>query len=138
MSRSMLLEVLFRLACYLFTNQQVMKKEKMLKRIDSVHKPNSRGSRRRSTIGAGASPSPRKRGSISQKEDSSPEPSPERRAYEELSVSQAFYLFFDTRVKPYHDKMMIKWQSFRDDELWTENVQRVFTLNEQGLRALFK
>lgn len=33
--------------------------------------------------------------------------------------------------------MQVKWQSFRDDELWVQSVQRVFTLNEVGIRALY-
>ena len=57
--------------------------------------------------------------------------------YYEISLSQAFYLFVETKLKPLHKKMQVRWQEFRDEELWVESVQKVLTLNETGLRALY-
>ena len=32
----------------------------------------------------------------------------------------------------------MRWQQFRDEELWREPAQKVLTNNETGLKALFK
>ena len=34
--------------------------------------------------------------------------------------------------------MKIAWQSFRDDDLWHHDIEMVYTLNEENLRALFR
>ena len=50
--------------------------------------------------------------------------------YQELTASQSFYLFIENVVKPFYDSSTIKWQSFRDDELWCHDIQLIYTLNE--------
>ena len=55
-----------------------------------------------------------------------------------MTNSQAFYLFMNHVFKPHHEKLMVRWQKFRDEELWREPAQKVLTNNEAGLKALFK
>ena len=62
----------------------------------------------------------------------------EENEYEEVSNSQSFYLFINKLLKPYHEKLLVRWQQFRDEELWREPAQKVLTNNEAGLKALFR
>ena len=58
--------------------------------------------------------------------------------YTELTPSQAWYLFIENQLKPYHEKIQIMWQQFRDEELWVHDIEMIFTVNEPAIRALFK
>lgn len=77
MNRAMLLEMFFRFAIYLFTNHQVMRGGKGQKKVTLVDASSKKKTEEEKT----------------------------KEGYEELSFSQAFYLFIETRLKPYHDKM---------------------------------
>mmetsp|Transcript_26731 Transcript_26731/g.35776 ORF Transcript_26731/g.35776 Transcript_26731/m.35776 type:complete len:181 (+) Transcript_26731:500-1042(+) len=62
----------------------------------------------------------------------------ERNEYEEITNSQAFYMFTNNVLKPHHKNLLFRWQQFRDEDLWREPAQKVITNNEIGLKALFK
>jgi hypothetical protein len=55
-----------------------------------------------------------------------------------LTLSQGFYLFVEAKLKPYHTKIDISWQQFRDEHLWDKNIEKVYTANEAGVKALFE
>lgn len=39
-----------------------------------------------------------------------------------ISRTQAFYMFMEQRFVPYHEALMIRWQKFRNEELWSMPV----------------
>ena len=129
LSRSMLLELFFRYSTFLFTNQQVFKGG--LRRLNANDKePSKRFDTSSQKKPANLESLLKSRGKLKAEKE-------EENEYQELSLSQAFYLFVETKLKPLHKSMQIRWQDFRDEELWVENVQRVFTLNEAGIKALY-
>ena len=105
LNRSMLLEVLFRWAIYIYSDKCVMKEQRKLRKV-------------RRGVGFRANK--------------------DENEYDEVTNSQSFYLFINNVLKPYHEKLLVRWQQFRDEELWREPAQKVLTNNEVGLKALFK
>ena len=57
--------------------------------------------------------------------------------YNNLTPSQAFYIFIEQKVKPFFHTKQMSGQAFRDDDLWTHDIEIIFTLNEMSLRNLF-
>ena len=59
-------------------------------------------------------------------------------AYESLTSSQSWYIFINQKLKPFYEKEQIELDQFRKIELWSHQVELVYTLNESGIRSLFK
>lgn len=47
-------------------------------------------------------------------------------------------MIINLSLKPFHAKMNLRLQKFRDEELWNTPVQIVLSNNEIGLKALFE
>ena len=62
----------------------------------------------------------------------------EQSSEEEVTPIAAFEMIINLSLKPFHAKMNLRLQKFRDEELWNTPVQIVLSNNEIGLKALFE
>ena len=109
LNRSMLLEVFFRFACLIYSDRVVLRTR------DPTGDSGAKKKRRLQKISASGTGS-----------------------FEEVSSVRAFAMFNRNILKRFHEKLLVRWQQFRDEELWREPSQKVLTNNEAGLRQLFK
>ena len=57
--------------------------------------------------------------------------------FKELTISQAFYVFYEAKIKPFYEKIDFTPNRFREEELWTLKIEKIYTVNEAGIKALF-
>ena len=55
-----------------------------------------------------------------------------------MTLSQGLFLFLETKIKPYHAHIDVRWQQFREENLWEKQIEIVYTANEAGIKALFE
>ena len=53
--------------------------------------------------------------------------------YNEVSIQRAFYVFIEEMLKPYYMKVRQDHADFREDKLWDQSVETVFTMNEKAI-----
>lgn len=56
----------------------------------------------------------------------------------ELTPNRCWFLFLKHKIKPMYEREHISMRDFRENELWQHDIEMVYTLNESGLRVLFK
>ena len=57
---------------------------------------------------------------------------------EHVKVSSAFFMFIKEKVLPFYKKQKIHQNTFRKNLLSHPDIEVVFTMNEQSLRAIYK
>lgn len=58
--------------------------------------------------------------------------------YRKLSLSQALYILLESKLKPFYKKIDFYPAQFRENELWTNKIEKIYTVNEPGIKALFE
>ena len=58
--------------------------------------------------------------------------------FEVIRCTEAFDLFYPKVIKPFIEECNINWQNFRESKLCDPNVELVFTMNMNGIDAIYK
>ena len=58
--------------------------------------------------------------------------------HDEVSVQRSLFVFIEEYLKPYYEKVRRDFAEFREEKLWDPEVEVVFTMNEQGVNAIYK
>ena len=62
----------------------------------------------------------------------------EEEHYEEVSIQRALYVFIEEDLKPYYARIRRDFADFREDKLWDQSVEVIYTMNEKALQQLYK
>ena len=57
---------------------------------------------------------------------------------ETVTVSQAFFMFINEKIKPYYDRFNIRQYDFRVRQLMHYDIEIIFSMNETPLKQIFK
>ena len=54
-----------------------------------------------------------------------------------MSYVETFHMYFDQVFLPAYNNIFEEWKGFREYELWTLDVNKIFVANFHGLRNLY-